>query len=118
MRERGALGMGNSLLQNSHPNPSRLLRRARRALEEGELAKAERLYTDCLEQEANGFEALHGLGKIHYRRGRLDTALACFQEALKRDLSRAEGFASLGLVFCSLRDFARALDELRAGPSA
>ena len=98
--------MRNGLLRDSHPNPSRLLRRSRRALEEGELAKAERLYTECLQQEASSFDALHGLGQIHYRRGRLDRALACFQEALKCDLSRAEGFASLGLVFHTLRDFA------------
>jgi tetratricopeptide (TPR) repeat protein len=68
--------MRNGLLQDSHPNPSRPLRRARRALEEGELAKAEKLYTECLQQGANRFDALHGLGQIHYRRGRLDTALA------------------------------------------
>ena len=66
--------MRNGLLRDSHPNPSRLLRRSRRALEEGELAKAERLYTECLQQEANSFDALHGLGQIHYRRGRLDRA--------------------------------------------
>ena len=64
-----------------YSNPSRLLRRARRALEEGELAKAERLYTECLQHQANSFDALHGLGQIHQRRGRLDTALVCFQEA-------------------------------------
>ena len=109
------LGMHNSLPNNTHSNPSRLLRRARRALEEGELAKAERLYTECLQHQANTFDALHGLGQIHQRRGRLDTALVCFQEALKCDLSRAEGFASLGLVFHTLRDFARALTSYEQG---
>ena len=39
----------------------------------------------------------------------------CFQEALKCDLSRAEGFASLGLVFHTLRDFARALTSYEQG---
>jgi tetratricopeptide (TPR) repeat protein len=108
-------GMRNGLLQNDHASPSRLLRRARRAQEEGELTKAERLYAEFLQHQANSFEALHGLGQIHYRRGRLDAALACFQEALKCDLSRAEGFASLGLVFHALRDFARALTSYEQG---
>jgi tetratricopeptide (TPR) repeat protein len=110
-----AHGMRNGLLQNGHANPSRLLRRARRAQEEGELAKAERLYAEFLQHQANSFEALHGLGQIHYRRGRLDTALAYFQEALKCDLSRADCFASLGLVFHTLRDFARALTSYEQG---
>ena len=48
------------------------------------------------------------------------TALALTQAALKSDLSRADGFASLGLVFHALRDFQRALvsyDEgLRIAP--
>jgi tetratricopeptide (TPR) repeat protein len=98
-----------------HASPSRLLPRARRAQDEGELTKAERLYAECLQHQANSFDALHGLGQIHYRRGRLDTALASFQEALRSDLSRAEGFAGLGLVFLALRDFARALNSYRQG---
>jgi tetratricopeptide (TPR) repeat protein len=108
-------GMRNGLVQTNHSNASRLLRRARRALEEGELGKAERLYTESLQHQANSFDALHGLGQVHYRRGRLDTALTCFQEALKCDLSRAEGFAGLGLVFHTLRDFARALTSYEQG---
>jgi tetratricopeptide (TPR) repeat protein len=110
-----SIELDHGLMQNGHSNPSRLLRRARRAREEGELTKAERLYAEFLQHQANSFEALHGLGQIHYRRGRLDTALAYFQEALKCDLSRADGFASLGLVFHTLRDFARALTSYEQG---
>jgi len=98
-----------------HASPLRLLRRARRALDEGELTKAERLYVEYLQHQANSFDALHGLGQIHYRRGRLDAALASFQDALRSDLSRAEGFAGLGLVFLALRDFARALNSYQQG---
>jgi tetratricopeptide (TPR) repeat protein len=107
--------MRNGIVHSNHANPTRALRRARRALEEGELVKAERLYTECLQHHANSFDALHGLGQIHFRRGRLDTALACFQEALKCDLSRAEGFAGLALTFHALGDFARALTSYEQG---
>ncbi len=91
------------------PNLSRMLRRAQRALDEGELGKAERLYTALLQHHPGNFDALHDLGQINYQRGRFDTALALIQTALQSDLSRADGFASLGLVFHALKDFARAL---------
>jgi tetratricopeptide (TPR) repeat protein len=101
--------MRNGPSPSFQPNSTRLIRRARRAHEDGEFGKAERLYTEFLEHHPNTFDALHGLGQINHRRGRLDAALALFQEALKCDLCRAAGFASLGLVFHSLRHFERAL---------
>ena len=107
--------MRNGFQQAQHANSSPLIRRARRLLDNGDLAKAERLYGEHLQHHPNSFDALHGLGQIHHRRGRLDTALMCFQEALKCDLSRAEGFAGLGLVFLALRDFARALTSYEQG---
>ncbi len=96
-------------------NASRLLRRARRAQEAGELEKAERDYGAVLAQQPRNFAALHGLGRIHHGRGRLDTALVLFQEALKADPNRADGYASLGLVFYALKDFARALVSFEEG---
>jgi len=97
-----------------------MLRRAARARENGDLAKAEKLYTALLQQCPGNFDALHGLGLINYRHGRLDAALAFLQRALQSDLSRADGFASLGLVFYALRQWSRALvayDEgLRLAP--
>ena len=64
--------------------------------------KAERLYTALLQHHPDNFDALHGLGQLNYQRGRLDAALALIQAALKTDLSRADGFASLGLgVSCA-----------------
>ena len=101
--------------QHLPPNASRLVRRARRAFAQGELHDAERLYNAVLVHQPQSFDALHGLGEIHYRRGRFDTALVLFQEALKADLGRAEGFASLGLVFYSLRQFERALTSFDEG---
>jgi Tfp pilus assembly protein PilF len=102
-------------VQTDHAESSRPLRRARRVLENGDLAKAERLYGEILQHRPNSFDALHGLGLINHRRGRLDTALVCFQEALKCDLSRTEGFAGLGLTFLALRDFGRALTSYEQG---
>jgi tetratricopeptide (TPR) repeat protein len=91
------------------------LRRALRAHQQGELAKAERLYTELLIQEPAHFDVLHGLGQINYQRGRLEAALSLIQAALKTDLSRAEGFASLGLVFYSLAQHERALASYDEG---
>jgi tetratricopeptide (TPR) repeat protein len=84
------------------------LHRALRAHREGDLAKAERLYSAALQQQPDYFDALHGLGQIHYQCGRLDSALALIQTALQHDLTRADGYASLGIVFHSLKQFERA----------
>ena len=92
-----------------------MLRRALRAHEQGDFATAERLYTAVLAHQRNTFDALHGLGLINYRRGRLDAALALIQSALQADLDRADGFASLGLVFLALKQFTRALTSFDAG---
>jgi hypothetical protein len=96
-------------------NVSRLIRRAQRAHEAAELEKAEQLYNAALAQRPDSFDALHGLGGIQLSRGRPDSALAFIQEALKVDPERADGFASLGLVFYTLKDFARALTSFEAG---
>jgi tetratricopeptide (TPR) repeat protein len=97
------------LSSNLQPDFSQTLRRALRAHEHGELAKAEQLYTEVLAHHPGSFDALHGLGQINYQRGRLDAALSLIQAALKSDLARADGFASLGLVFHSLAQHERAL---------
>ena len=101
--------------QLAHANSGRLLRRALRADADGDLHRAERLYAAVLQQQPDNFDALHGLGRINHRRGRLDAALAFCQAALKADLSRAEGFASLGLVFHALGQFERALISFDEG---
>ncbi|MGC2124474.1 MAG: tetratricopeptide repeat protein [Xanthobacteraceae bacterium] len=101
--------------QLSPPNCSRLLRRALRAHETGDLDKAERLYNGLLQYHPENFDALHGLGQLHYQRGRFDTALVLIQTALRSDAGRAEGFASLGLVFHFLHRFNEALLSYDAG---
>ena len=102
-------------MRGSTPNLARLIRRAERAREEGELAKAERLYRDVLQALPNHFDALHGLSLAAYQRGQFDKALALCQAALQGDLSRADGFATLGLIFHALRDFERALQSFGEG---
>lgn len=101
--------------QLSQANVSRMLRRAQRAQEGGELDKAERLYNAVLSRQKESFDALHGLGQIKYLRGNLATALVLIQEALKADRWRTDGFASLGLVFYSLKQFERALRSYDEG---
>ena len=96
-------------------NVSRTLRRAQRAHQDGELDKAERLYNAVLGHQPASFDALHGLGQIKYLRGNLPAALALTQQALTADGGRADGFASLGLVFHSLKDFERALRSYTEG---
>ncbi len=92
-----------------------MLRRASRALDDGDAAEAERLFNAVLQHAPENFDALHGLGKIQCQRGRLDTALVLIQTALRADGNRADGFASLGLVFHLLGDFERALASYDAG---
>ena len=102
------------------PDHSRVLRRALHAHDRGAFDKAERLYTALLASCPDNFDALHGLGRLHYRAGRLDTALALFQAALRSDRDRADGYASLGLVFHALhrcKEALRSYDEgLRLAP--
>lgn len=110
--------MPNGPIQvQSQTNASRLIRRAQRAHQCGELAKAERLYSALLQYQPENFDALHGLGQLHCQRGHLDTALALIQAALRSDCSRAEGFASLGLVFHFLRRYTDALVSYEEGLS-
>jgi tetratricopeptide (TPR) repeat protein len=94
---------------------NRMARRAQRAFDDGDVAKAERLFTAALQTHPDHFDALHGLGLINYRRGRLDAALSLVQAALQADLDRADGFSTLGLVFLALREFERALKSFDAG---
>jgi len=110
--------MPNGPIQTlSQTSASRLSRRASRAHQSGELAKAERLYNAVLGLDPGNFDALHGLGQLHCQRGRYDTALVLIQTALRNDGSRAEGFASLGLIFYFLRRYKEALISFDEGLS-
>ena len=71
--------MRNGPTQPLQPNLSRMLRRALRAHERGEFDKAERFYNAVLHSDVDNLDALHGLGLINYRRGRLEAALLASQ---------------------------------------
>jgi tetratricopeptide (TPR) repeat protein len=105
----------NGPSQQLPANRSRILRRALRAYERGELDKAERLCNALLQHHSDNFDALHCLGQIAFQRGRFGTALVLMQEALKADCGRADGFAGLGLVFHSMRRFKEALASYDEG---
>jgi tetratricopeptide (TPR) repeat protein len=109
--------MAYGLQANPRPNLLRLLRQAVRARDTGALTKAERLYTAVLQFHPENFEALHGLGLVHYLRGQIDTAVVLFQTALKYDCERSEGYSSLGLMFHLLGRFDDALTSYDAGLS-
>jgi len=105
----------NAAAPSAQPKDARVLRRALRACAHGDPDKAERLCHELLQEQPDNFDVLHCLGQINYRRGRLDAALALLQAALKSDLGRAEGFASLGLVFHALAQRERALISYEEG---
>ena len=105
-------------MQNARPIPedlARLVRRAERAGREGDIRKAERLFGVVLAHRPDSFDALHGLGLLKLNSGSADAALPLIQRALQSDPSRAEGFATLGLVFHTLKDFPRALASYDEG---
>jgi tetratricopeptide (TPR) repeat protein len=87
----------------------RLLARARRAHERGELDLAERLYAALLERDPNHVDALHLLGLLNYQRGRLDAALALINAAVALDRTRRAALSDLGLVLYTMARFEAAL---------
>jgi len=91
-----------------------MLRRARRAHEEGELGKAERLYAAVLEHDPRQVDALHLSGLLHYQRGRLDAAAASIRAALSVDHCRVDALTDLGLVHHAASRMAEALTSYEA----
>jgi hypothetical protein len=91
-----------------------MLRRARRAHEQGELDQAERLYGAVLVRDPDHFDALHLLAMLNYQRGVLDAALALLRAALAIDGRRADALVDLGLVLCAMGRFAAALASYEA----
>jgi tetratricopeptide (TPR) repeat protein len=110
-----ANGSPQRLQSHSSGNSSRLLRRALHAHETGDLANADRLYAAVLQKEPENFDALHGLGQLHCQHRRFDMALVLIQRALTIDRRRADGFASLGLVFYYLHRPKDALTSFEEG---
>src|SRR5579883_1436768 len=93
----------------------RLLQGAKRATDEGDLDRAERLYNEMLKQSREVGEALLGLGRIHLRRGRFDTALILFRASLAADPNRPAPYAATGTALQAMRRFAEALAVYEQG---
>jgi tetratricopeptide (TPR) repeat protein len=92
-----------------HQSLPRLLARARRAHERGELDLAERLYAALLRRDPNHVDALHLLGLLNYQRGRLDAAHALISSAVALDRARVTTLSDLGLVLYGMARFEAAL---------
>ena len=104
--------------QPSQPNLSRLLRRALRAHERGELPKAERLYNAALRYHPENFDALHGLGTAALSaRTPRHGAGAHAGGAAKRCRSAPTDLPALGSFFMFWADFKEALASYDEGLS-
>jgi len=98
----------------AQPSLPRMLQRARRAHEQGELDCAEQLYGAILARDPDHFDALHLLAMLNYQRGVFDTALALLRAALATNSARADALADLGLVLCAMARFEAALASYEA----
>jgi Tfp pilus assembly protein PilF len=110
--------LGTSMVSEQGPpsRSSRMIRSARHAHAQGELGRAEALYTAALKRDPDNFDALHLLGMLNYQRGRLEAALALLRAALKIDSRRADALSDTGLVLHGMVRFEEALDERRCRP--
>jgi tetratricopeptide (TPR) repeat protein len=88
---------------------SRMIRRARHALEQRKPGKAERLCAELLQHSPNDVDALHLLGMLNHQGGKLDAALALVRAALTIDDRRADMWSDLGLIFLTMGRFEEAL---------
>jgi predicted Zn finger-like uncharacterized protein len=71
------------------------IRRATRALENGRLNKAKKLFTKAVEQAPKNAKALTGLGWTYLEMGQIEAGIRQFKKALKQ--KRTDGDAYIGL---------------------
>jgi protein O-GlcNAc transferase len=90
--------MNDSVLQNAAD-----LRRA------GKLAEAAQLYTDILRRDPRHFEALHGLGILHYQSGRLEEAERLIREAILVNPGAADALYNRASLLLRMNRFEDAL---------
>jgi len=84
--------------QMNQPKPSRMMRRARRAHDQGDFGKAESLYAAVLDDDPRYVDALHLRGMLKYQLGQTDAALAFIRAAVHIDHHRVDALCDLGLV--------------------
>jgi tetratricopeptide (TPR) repeat protein len=95
--------------ENAHSGAARAIGRARRALEQGKLDKAERLCGEIVRHRPHDVDALHLLGMLNYQRGQLAEALALLRTAVAIDDRRADMWSDLGLILLAFARFDEAL---------
>src|ERR1700720_572787 len=95
--------------ENAHSEAARAIARARRALGQGKLDKAERLCAEIVRHRPHDVDALHLLGMLHYQRGQLAEALALLRMAVAIDDRRADMWSDLGLILLAFARFDEAL---------
>jgi len=87
------------------------LQGAWRAHQSGNLAEAARLYGDVLSRDPAQFDALYGLGVLHYQRGEFAEAERTLKRASERGPNAAEPWFTLG---CALNRMGREGEALAA----
>ena len=75
----------------------------------GQLAQAERLYREILEQVPTHFDALHFVGGLQYQKGQYGAAVDLFQRAIRISPGQAAAYSNLGLALQKLKKFDQAL---------
>lgn len=96
-------------MRNRHRMRSQTIQRARRALEQGNFEKAERLCSTLLRHQPNDIDALHLLGMLNFQRGQFDAALHLMRAAVKMDDERFDLLADLGLILLTMARMEEAL---------
>ncbi len=61
--------------------------------------------------EPNNLKAINNKGKVLYKQGKLEKAIAVHQQALKIDKDDAEALSSLGLLYLSLNQLNKAIES-------
>ncbi|MBD2096647.1 tetratricopeptide repeat protein [Trichocoleus sp. FACHB-591] len=77
--------------------------------EAGQLHQAEQLYRLILQQEANYFPALHGLGLIAYQAGYIEESIAHYRQAIALKPEVADAYNNLGLALVANGEYAAAV---------
>jgi protein O-GlcNAc transferase len=93
----------------SQPPNAIKLQQARALHSQGQLARAEALYQQLLEENPEHAEALHLMGVISLQQGRPDTAVTLISRALSIDSRNSQAHANLGSAFFVLQRWEEAL---------
>ena len=85
-----------------------LLKRADRALAEGDSAKAADIFAAILSEVPENFDACMGLGRMHAGSGEYDRAITTFQQALQLRSDSPVPRAAIGDVHMQTEEYAKA----------